>query len=145
MKHLIVCLRQLSWLHDPQTWEGSLKMTEILLTRSLMHQQKHNKLIKRVCAFLILKTMPRENVLYHPRQTLLYRYTRGSQGERQGVLTPSEKSQKIGFLVNTGLDSLKLTKLSSQYSMFGHHRPASETQFHWQADDGPLILPPLIN
>ena len=34
---------------------------------------------------------------------------------------PAEKSQNIGFLSNTGLDPLKITKLPSQHSMLGHH------------------------
>ena len=46
-----------------------------------------------------------------------------------------EKSQNIGFLSNTGLDPLKIVKLSSQYLMLDHHRSASE--FGWRADDGP--------
>ena len=51
--------------------------------------------------------------------------------------------KNIGFLRNTGLDLLKITKLPSQHSMLGHHRHASETPFKWRwlADDGPLILP----
>ena len=47
-------------------------------------------------------------------------------GGGQGVWTPPpppEKSQKLGFLSNTGPDFLKITKLPS------HYRPASETPF----------------
>ena len=51
----------------------------------------------------------------------------GSGGGGQGVLTPphththTEISQKIGFLSNTGPDSLKIAKLLGQNSMLGHH------------------------
>ena len=47
----------------------------------------------------------------------------------QGVWTPLKNHKNIGFLCNTGPDPLKTTKLSSQHSMFGHHRFASETPF----------------
>ena len=33
-----------------------------------------------------------------------------------------EKSRNIGFLSNTGLDPLKITKLPNQSSMLGHQR-----------------------
>ena len=33
--------------------------------------------------------------------------------------------KNIGFLSNTGPDTLKITKLQSQHSMLGNHRPAS--------------------
>ena len=47
---------------------------------------------------------------------------------------PSLKNHKnIGFLSNTGLDPLKITKLSSQHSMLGHHWHASETPFKWHS------------
>ena len=51
----------------------------------------------------------------------------------QGVQTPTPKSHKnIGFLSNTGLDPLKITKLQSQ-----HSRMAFLEWYSW-------ILPPLI-
>ena len=53
-----------------------------------------------------------------------------------GFWNPPEKLQNIGFLSNTGLDPLKITKLSSQHSMLGHHRHASETPFI----PGPFIV-----
>ena len=44
---------------------------------------------------------------------------------------PHLKNHKnIGFLSNTGLDPLKITKLPSQ--QLGHHRHASETPFKWR-------------
>ena len=52
---------------------------------------------------------------------------------------PPEKSQNIGLLSNAGLDPLKITKPSSQHSLLGHHRLASET-FPWRADDGLSIV-----
>ena len=45
----------------------------------------------------------------------------GGQGDR----TPLENHTNIGFLSNTGLDPLKITKLPSQHSMVGHYRHAS--------------------
>ena len=36
-----------------------------------------------------------------------------------------KNTKNIGFLSNTGPDPLKITKLPSQHSMFGHYRPAS--------------------
>ena len=50
-------------------------------------------------------------------------------GGGQGVRTPTEKSQKYGVFSNTGQDPLKTTKLPSQHSMLGHHRPTSEATF----------------
>ena len=48
----------------------------------------------------------------------------------QGVRTPLPKNHKnIGFLSNTGPDSLKNDKLLSQHSMLGHYRHASDGQF----------------
>ena len=59
----------------------------------------------------------------------------------QGVRTPPplENYKMIGFLSNTGPDPLKITKLPSQHSMLGQHRPASETPFKWCFAGGPLI------
>ena len=64
---------------------------------------------------------------------------------------PPEKSQKYGVLSNTGPDPLKISKLPSQHSILGHHRPASKTPFKWHFAGGPpiysgiLILYPLIS
>ena len=52
---------------------------------------------------------------------------------------PLKKSQNIGFLINTGPDPLKITKPSSQHSMLGHHRHASETPFKWRFAGGPMM------
>ena len=64
----------------------------------------------------------------------------------QGVRSPPWKITKIyGFFKtfltcsNTSSDPLKITKLPIQYSMLGHHRPASETPFKWHFAGGPLM------
>ena len=57
----------------------------------------------------------------------------------QGVRTPLENYKNIGFLSNTGPDPLRITKLPSQYSMLGHHRPASEMPFKWRFAGGPFM------
>ena len=44
---------------------------------------------------------------------------------------PLKNHKNIGFLSNTGLDPLKITKLPSKHSMLGHHWHASETPFKW--------------
>ena len=55
---------------------------------------------------------------------------------------PPGNYKNIGFLCNTGLDPLKITKLPSQHSMLGHYRHASEMPFkmafRWWAFDCPL-------
>ena len=66
--------------------------------------------------------------------------SRGGGGGAEGLDPPTEKSQNIGLLSNTGPDPLKITKLPSQHSMLGHHRPSSETTFKWRADDDPFIV-----
>ena len=61
----------------------------------------------------------------------------GARGGGWTGLDPFLKNHKnIGFLSKTGLDPLKLTKLPSQYSMLGHHRPASETPLKWRFAGG---------
>ena len=53
--------------------------------------------------------------------------------------TPLENHKNIGFLSNTDPDPLKITKLSSQHSMLGHHRHASETPFKWCFPGRPIM------
>ena len=48
---------------------------------------------------------------------------------------PPEKSH-IGCPSNIGQDPLKITKLSSQHSMSGHHPHARETPFKWRFAGG---------
>ena len=48
---------------------------------------------------------------------------------------PLENHRAIKFLSNTGQDLIKYTKLPSQHSMLGHHRPVSGTRFA----GGPMI------
>ena len=43
------------------------------------------------------------------------------------------------FLGNTGADPIKMTMLSSQHSMSGHHRHASDTPFKWRVAGGPMM------
>ena len=53
--------------------------------------------------------------------------------------TPLENYKNIGFLSNTGLDPLKITKLPIQHSMLGQHQPDSETPLKWRFAGGPLM------
>ena len=66
----------------------------------------------------------------------------GSRGGGQGIWPPSLKNHKnIGFLSNTGPDTLKNHKASlpSQHSMLGNHRSVSETPFKWRFAGGPMM------
>ena len=57
-----------------------------------------------------------------------------------GPDVPHLKNHKNkGFLSNTGLDPLKITKLQSQHSMLGHHRHASKTPFKWRFPGGSMM------
>ena len=68
----------------------------------------------------------------------------GSRGGTGGLDPPPppplEYYKNIGFLSNTGLDPLKITKLPIQHSMFSHHQPASKTPFEWRFTSRPLIV-----
>ena len=44
----------------------------------------------------------------------------GSRGGGRGSGPPLNNRKNIGFLSNTGLDPLKITKMPSQHSMLGH-------------------------
>ena len=57
----------------------------------------------------------------------------------QGVQTPLKNNKNIGFLSNTGLGPLKITKLPSQHSMLGHHWHASKTPFKWRFAGGQMM------
>ena len=63
----------------------------------------------------------------------------GWGGGGGGSGPPLENYKNIGFLSNTGPDSLKITKLPIQHSMFGHYRHASETPFKWRFAGGPMM------
>ena len=52
----------------------------------------------------------------------------GGTGESRPPL-PLKNHKNLEFLSNTGPDPLKITKLPSQHSMFGHHQHTSETPF----------------
>ena len=47
----------------------------------------------------------------------------------KGVRTPLENHKNIVIFSNTGPDPLKIVKLPSQLSIFGHNRYASEWRF----------------
>ena len=59
-------------------------------------------------------------------------HVRIQRGGDRGPGPPMENHKNKGFLSNTGPDPLKITKLPSQHSMLGHHRPASKTPFKWR-------------
>ena len=75
-------------------------------------------------------------IQYRPKQLfpMLMRGFRGGGGCR--TPPPLENHKKIGFLSNTGQDSLKT---HSQHPMLGHHRHASETPFKWRFAGGPMM------
>ena len=62
----------------------------------------------------------------------------GSRGGTWGP-DPLENYKNIGFLSNTGPDSLKITKLLIQHSMLGHHQPGSKTPLKWLFAGGPIM------
>ena len=63
------------------------------------------------------------------------------QGDRgSGPPPPPRKNHtNKGFLSNTGPDPQKITNLSSQHSMLGLYRHASEMPFKWRYAGGPMI------
>ena len=63
----------------------------------------------------------------------------GGGGDRASGPHPLENYKNMGFLSNTGPDSLKITKLPSQNSMSGHNRPASETSYKKRFAGGPMM------
>ena len=52
---------------------------------------------------------------------------------------PLKDHKAIGFLTRTGPNPMKITKLSSQNSMFGHHGPACETPLKWRFTGGLMM------
>ena len=92
--------------------------------------------------------------IYIPFQwvTVSLSFMWGSREGDRGFGLPLENYKNIGFLSNTGPDTLKITKLPIQHSMLGHHRPTNETPFNgvllagqwWPVNSGIWILPPLI-
>ena len=75
-----------------------------------------------------------------PREPFLFSsHVRIQRGGGQGGLDlpPSMENLKaICFLMNTGPNLLKITKLSSHHSMFCHHH---ETLFKWHFSRGPMM------
>ena len=53
----------------------------------------------------------------------------------QGVQTPTAEKSQI-YRVS---DPLKITKLPSQHSMLGNHRPATKMLFKWRLACGPMM------
>ena len=86
-----------------------------------------------MCVELFISFYPTQQT--HGVKMTLYRSGHNHvqvQGAGQGVQTPTLKNHKnIGFLSNTGLDPLKITKLPSKHSMLRYHRHASETPFNY--------------
>ena len=69
-------------------------------------------------------------------------------GGAGGPDPPLKNHKKIGVYSNTGPDPLKLTKLTFQHLMIGHHRPSQRNVSLagrcWPAYSGILILHLLI-
>ena len=62
------------------------------------------------------------------------------QRKGTGGRTLPENYKNAGFPSNARPDPLKITKLPSQHSMLGHHRPACETLFKWCFAGGPMMV-----
>ena len=75
---------------------------------------------------------------------LMFSAMHRSKGEGgQGVLTPHslENHKKLWSSLAILVQILwKITKLPSQRSTVGHHRPASETPFKWPYAGGPMMV-----
>ena len=69
--------------------------------------------------------------------SLIITHVRIQRGDR-GSGPPLKNHKNIGFLSNTGLDPLKITKLPCQHSMLGHHQHTSKMPFKWRFADGPM-------
>ena len=69
---------------------------------------------------------------YFRENSLIFNYSytcAGPDGGTGGLDPPLENYKNIGFLSNTGPDPLKITKLPSQHSILGNHRPVTERSF----------------
>ena len=62
-----------------------------------------------------------------------------SRGGDWGSGPPLKNHKNIGFLGNTGPDPMKITKLQSQHSMLGNHRPDNEMPFKWRFAGGRMM------
>ena len=68
---------------------------------------------------------------------------RGSRGGGGGARGPNlslKNHKNIGFLSNTGLDPIQITKLPSRHSRLGCHRHVNDTPFQRRFADGPMIF-----
>ena len=63
----------------------------------------------------------------------------GGGGGTGGPNPPMKNHKNIGFLSNIGPDPIKITKLTSQHSMLGRHRHASESPFELCFAGGPMM------
>ena len=61
------------------------------------------------------------------------------RGDRGSSPPPLKDHKAIGFLIRTVPNPMKITKLSSQNSMFGHHGPACETPLKWHFTGGRMM------
>ena len=71
---------------------------------------------------------------------LLFAYVPCADSEGGGggqALAPLKNRKNKAFLSNSRPDPIK--NLSSQHSMFGQHRHASETPFKWRFACGPMM------
>ena len=65
---------------------------------------------------------------------------RRSRGGTGGPDPPGKSQKYWVFLAILVRIPWKMTKLSSQHSLSGYHRPASKMPFRWWANDGPLLV-----
>ena len=76
--------------------------------------------------------------VYYSHFTWHMRASRGVCVGGEGGGSP-EKITNLKYFSNTNPDSLKITKLPSQHSMFSQHRPASERPFKSGASRGDIV------
>ena len=67
------------------------------------------------------------------------RIERGGGARGPDPPPPWKITKHIGFLSNTGRDSLKNHKATKPEFHFGDHQAASETPFKWHFAGGPLM------
>ena len=63
----------------------------------------------------------------------------GGGGGGRGPDPHMKNHRNKGLLCNTCLDPLNITKLPSQYSMFGHYSQAGILPFKWRFACGPMM------
>ena len=75
--------------------------------------------IKKMCSCAIEST---QSVVQKPMRTIKWVLS-------VYIVRSHARIQRRGFLINTGTDPLKFSKLPSQHSTLGHHQHASKTLF----------------